>query len=215
MDVCRLLGREENGMATQLDAHLLRLLTPVAKLYTGKQVHGSYKCDKLSSCCFDADPYRLCFVLCQAVAVVSEGLESFGGQGYIEDTGLPGLLRDAQVRSIHKNQQYFTVFAILNLTCLFLSQVLSIWEGTTNVLSLDVLRSVARSSGMVLHAYFTHAKVRGQGMSPSDKFSNSSMTEFNRNVMCTCFLLLVVPACRCIKCFFIGPGGESSRWCSL
>ncbi|XP_045891506.1 acyl-CoA dehydrogenase family member 11-like isoform X2 [Micropterus dolomieu] len=104
MDVCRLLGREESGMASQLDTHLLRLLTPVVKLYTGKQ----------------------------AVAVVSEGLESFGGQGYIEDTGLPGLLRDAQV--------------------------LSIWEGTTNVLSLDVLRSVARSSGMVLHAYFTHTK---------------------------------------------------------
>ncbi|XP_061762429.1 acyl-CoA dehydrogenase family member 11-like [Nerophis ophidion] len=104
MDVCRLLGREESGVATQLDAHLLRLLTPVVKLYTGKQ----------------------------AVAVVSEGLESFGGQGYIEDTGLPGLLRDAQV--------------------------LSIWEGTTNVLSLDVLRCVTRSSGMVLHAYFTHVK---------------------------------------------------------
>ena len=33
----------------------------------------------------------------QAVCVVSEGLECFGGQGYIEDTGLPGLLRDAQV----------------------------------------------------------------------------------------------------------------------
>lgn len=104
MDVCRLLGREETGIATQLDTHLLRLLTPVVKLYTGKQ----------------------------AVAVVSEGLESFGGQGYIEDTGLPGLFRDAQV--------------------------LSIWEGTTNVLSLDVLRCVARSSGMVLHAYFTHTK---------------------------------------------------------
>ncbi|XP_054629917.1 acyl-CoA dehydrogenase family member 11-like [Dunckerocampus dactyliophorus] len=104
MDVCRLLGREESGIATQLDTHLLRLLTPVVKLYTGKQ----------------------------AVAVVSEGLESFGGQGYIEDTGLPGILRDAQV--------------------------LSIWEGTTNVLSLDVLRCVARSSGMVLHAYFTHVK---------------------------------------------------------
>lgn len=29
--------------------------------------------------------------------MVSEGLESFGGQGYIEDTGLPGLLCDAQV----------------------------------------------------------------------------------------------------------------------
>ncbi len=37
-------------------------------------------------------------VLCgQAVSVVSEGLESFGGQGYIEDTGLPSMLRDAQV----------------------------------------------------------------------------------------------------------------------
>ena len=33
----------------------------------------------------------------QAVAVVSEGLECFGGQGYIEDTGLPRMLRDAQV----------------------------------------------------------------------------------------------------------------------
>ncbi|TNN43269.1 Acyl-CoA dehydrogenase family member 11 [Liparis tanakae] len=106
MDVCRLLGREESGVATRRDAHLLRLLTPVAKLYTGKQ----------------------------AVAVVSEGLESFGGQGYMEDTGLPALLRDAQV--------------------------LSIWEGTTNVLSLDVLRCVARSSGTVLHAYFSHAKRR-------------------------------------------------------
>jgi len=29
--------------------------------------------------------------------VSSEGLESFGGQGYIEDTGIPGLMRDAQV----------------------------------------------------------------------------------------------------------------------
>ncbi|KAJ3604186.1 hypothetical protein NHX12_028927 [Muraenolepis orangiensis] len=104
MDVCRLLGREETGVATALETHLLRLLTPVLKLYTAKQ----------------------------AVAVVSEGLESFGGQGYIEDTGLPGLLRD--------------------------TQVLSIWEGTTNVLSLDVLRCVSRSSGLVLQAYFTHTE---------------------------------------------------------
>ncbi|KAK0142066.1 Acyl-CoA dehydrogenase family member 11 [Merluccius polli] len=104
MDVCRLLGREETGLATPLETHLLRLLTPVLKLYAAKQ----------------------------AVAVVSEGLESFGGQGYIEDTGLPGLLRDAQV--------------------------LSIWEGTTNVLSLDVLRCISRSSGQVLQAYFTQTK---------------------------------------------------------
>jgi len=29
--------------------------------------------------------------------VMSEGLECIGGQGYIEDTGLPSMLRDAQV----------------------------------------------------------------------------------------------------------------------
>ena len=46
----------------------------------------------------------------------SEYVECFGGAGYVEDTGVPRLLRDAQV--------------------------LPIWEGTTNVLALDVLRAV-------------------------------------------------------------------------
>lgn len=81
-----LLGKDELQQANSAEQTLLRLLTPVAKLYTGKQ----------------------------AVIVCSEVLECFGGAGYIEDTGLPRLLRDAQV--------------------------LPIWEGTTNVLSLDVLR---------------------------------------------------------------------------
>lgn len=49
---------------------LIRLLTPVVKLYTAKV----------------------------AVSVTSEGLECMGGQGYIEDTGIPAMLRDAQVR---------------------------------------------------------------------------------------------------------------------
>ncbi|HWM86774.1 MAG TPA: acyl-CoA dehydrogenase family protein [Kofleriaceae bacterium] len=53
----------------------------------------------------------------QAVAVASEALECFGGAGYVEDTSLPRLLADAQV--------------------------LPIWEGTTNVLSLDTLRALA------------------------------------------------------------------------
>ena len=53
-----------------------------------------------------------------AVAAASEYLEAFGGAGYVEDTGVPRLLRDAQV--------------------------LPIWEGTTNVLALDVLRAVTR-----------------------------------------------------------------------
>jgi hypothetical protein len=52
-----------------------------------------------------------------AVKLCSEALESFGGAGYIEDTGLPQLLRDAQVYAI--------------------------WEGTTNVLSLDSLRALS------------------------------------------------------------------------
>ena len=85
-----LLGREEAGVATDTERAALRLLLPITKLTTGKQ----------------------------AVAGASEGLEAFGGAGYIEDTHLPQLLRDAQV--------------------------LPIWEGTTNVLSLDVLRALQR-----------------------------------------------------------------------
>ncbi|MHB1223766.1 MAG: acyl-CoA dehydrogenase family protein [Gemmatimonadaceae bacterium] len=92
--VAELLGREECGVATDDELMLLRLLTPVAKLYTAKQ----------------------------AVAVTSEAVEAFGGAGYIEDTGMPRLLRDAQV--------------------------LPIWEGTTNVLSLDLLRAMAAGSGL-------------------------------------------------------------------
>jgi alkylation response protein AidB-like acyl-CoA dehydrogenase len=56
-----------------------------------------------------------------AVASAAEYLECFGGAGYVEDTGIPRLLRDAQV--------------------------LPIWEGTTNVLALDVLRAVSRERG--------------------------------------------------------------------
>jgi acyl-CoA dehydrogenase len=58
----------------------------------------------------------------QAVAATSEALEAFGGAGYVEDTHLPQLLRD--------------------------SQVLPIWEGTTNVLSLDVLRAIATDDAL-------------------------------------------------------------------
>ncbi|XP_017541988.2 acyl-CoA dehydrogenase family member 11-like isoform X2 [Pygocentrus nattereri] len=132
MEVCRLLGREETGAATEREAHLLRLLTPVAKLYSGKQ----------------------------AVAVVSEGLECFGGQGYIEDTGLPAMLRDAQV--------------------------LSIWEGTTNVLSLDVLRSISKSSGLVLQAFFSDVEERlrsaGPAVAPAVASLSSSLHDLAKSI---------------------------------
>ena len=61
-----------------------------------------------------------------AVSVVSEGLECFGGQGYIEDTGLPGLLRNVQV--------------------------LPIWEKTSSVMSLDVVGALQKTGGETLVA---------------------------------------------------------------
>jgi alkylation response protein AidB-like acyl-CoA dehydrogenase len=88
-EIAQLLGQVEHGAVQPHEAALLRLLTPLAKLWTGKL----------------------------AVQMCSEALECFGGAGYIEDTGLPQLLRDAQVYAI--------------------------WEGTTNVLSLDSLRALA------------------------------------------------------------------------
>jgi alkylation response protein AidB-like acyl-CoA dehydrogenase len=91
-----LLGRLERDALDDEGKQLLRLLTPLAKLTTAKQ----------------------------AVAVSSEILESFGGAGYVEDTGLPALLRDAQV--------------------------LSIWEGTTNVLSLDALRAIGKGEPLAI-----------------------------------------------------------------
>ncbi|MEK6629026.1 MAG: acyl-CoA dehydrogenase family protein [Bdellovibrionota bacterium] len=80
--VIELLGKEETNKATDTEKKLLRALTPIVKLYTAK------KC----------------------VVIASECLECFGGAGYIENTGIARLYRDAQV------------FAI--------------WEGTTNILAL-------------------------------------------------------------------------------
>jgi len=94
MECAALLGRVEAGTATDDERRRLRALIPLAKLTTAKQ----------------------------AVALASEALECMGGAGYIEDTGLPRLLRDAQV--------------------------LPIWEGTTNVLALDLLRAEAREAGL-------------------------------------------------------------------
>ncbi len=106
-----LLGKEEAGELSEHEAALLRLLTPIVKLITAKQ----------------------------AVAVASECLEAFGGAGYIEDTGLPRLLRDAQV--------------------------LPIWEGTTNVLSLDLLRVVAKGGSIEPIAREVFACVQGADVS--------------------------------------------------
>src|SRR5450432_38870 len=89
-----LLGRAQNGQADEAQQNLLRLLTPLVKLWTGKL----------------------------AVAIASETCECFGGAGYLEDSGIPQLLRDAQVWSI--------------------------WEGTSNVQALDFLRAFRGTGGL-------------------------------------------------------------------
>lgn len=69
----------------------LRALTPLVKLFTAKE----------------------------AVRNVSEGLECFGGVGYMENSGIPVILWDTQVYTI--------------------------WEGTTNVLSLEFFKIVKKN----------------------------------------------------------------------
>src|SRR5262245_6484647 len=91
-----LMGREEAGKASAEQEKMLRLLTPIAKLLTAKQ----------------------------SVQILSEVIESFGGAGYVEDTGLPMLLRDAQV--------------------------LPIWGGTTNVLLLYLMRALEGAGGLAV-----------------------------------------------------------------
>jgi alkylation response protein AidB-like acyl-CoA dehydrogenase len=92
--VMEVQGRVEHGAAGDLERRALRALVPTAKLLTAKD----------------------------AVAHASEVVEAFGGAGYVEDSGVPRLLRDAQV--------------------------LPIWEGTTNVLALDLLRAELKDEAM-------------------------------------------------------------------
>ncbi|NXP59845.1 ACD11 dehydrogenase, partial [Chloropsis cyanopogon] len=117
MEIVRLLGLAETNLASEQEQLLLRLLIPVAKLYTGKQ----------------------------ASAVAIEAMESFGGQGYMEDTGLPVILRD--------------------------TLVLSIWEGTTNILSLDVLRSLTKSQGQVMAVFLSTVQKKLELASGTEELS--------------------------------------------
>ena len=57
----------------------------------------------------------------RAVAHAAEALECHGGNGYVEESGLPGMYREVPLNSI--------------------------WEGSGNVTALDVLRALRRSPG--------------------------------------------------------------------
>jgi hypothetical protein len=120
-----LLGRREAGLADDAEARLLRVLTPITKLTTGRQ----------------------------AVSVASEVLELHGGAGYVEDTGLPRLLRDAQV--------------------------LPIWEGTTNVLALDTLRALTADGAQAALADELErhlAAVRDSSLTPCVEAARAALT---------------------------------------
>jgi alkylation response protein AidB-like acyl-CoA dehydrogenase len=69
MRCCELMGRVEHGTATEAEAGLLRGLTPLTKLSTGRW----------------------------SIAAVTEAMESLGGVGYCEDSTLPALVRNTHV----------------------------------------------------------------------------------------------------------------------
>jgi len=85
-----LLGKHETGALSDQERHLFYALTPLVKLTTAKQ----------------------------ATSVLGEVMEAFGGGGYVEDTGIPMLLRNAYA--------------------------LPLWEGTTNVMALTALQKLRR-----------------------------------------------------------------------
>jgi len=91
---CELAGRQENDQGHTDESAVLRSLTPVTKLSTGRW----------------------------SIAGVTEAMEAVGGVGYCEDSTIPALVRN--------------------------THVIPIWEGTTNVLSLDVLRAAQKSNAL-------------------------------------------------------------------
>ncbi|MFF7705031.1 acyl-CoA dehydrogenase family protein [Streptomyces lydicus] len=85
---------------TEQDRHFLRLAVPAAKYWVTKR----------------------------CTPMVTEALECLGGNGYVEESGLPRLLREAPLNSI--------------------------WEGSGNVQALDVLRALRREPA-ALNAFLT------------------------------------------------------------
>ncbi|MDI1289911.1 MAG: acyl-CoA dehydrogenase family protein [bacterium] len=59
----------------------------------------------------------------RAMSVTGEALECLGGNGYVEESGMPRLYREAPVNSV--------------------------WEGSGNVNALDLLRAVSREEGVI------------------------------------------------------------------
>ena len=78
-------------------------------------------------------PLLKLFTAKKNISFSSEVIEAFGGVGYIEDSGIPKFLRDGQV--------------------------LSIWEGTTNVLALDFLRAIKKEGAQCLSPWLEEDEI--------------------------------------------------------
>lgn len=72
-------------------------------------------------------PIAKAYVCKIGVNACSEAMEALGGQGYMEEVGIGRQLRDAQVNTI--------------------------WEGTTNVLAMDVIRVIRETKGQCLVSF--------------------------------------------------------------
>jgi putative acyl-CoA dehydrogenase len=77
----------------------------------------------------------------RAPMVAAEALECLGGNGYVEESGMPRFYREAPVNSI--------------------------WEGSGNVNCLDVLRALAREPE-ALEAYFAEVALAGENPHVAD-----------------------------------------------
>ncbi|HKW60813.1 MAG TPA: acyl-CoA dehydrogenase family protein [Candidatus Dormibacteraeota bacterium] len=99
----RLAGAFDRAASDQEETHFRRIGVAVAKFWTCKR----------------------------AIAVVAEALECHGGNGYVEESILPRLYREAPLNSI--------------------------WEGSGNVNALDVLRAMEREPESVA-AYFAEVE---------------------------------------------------------
>ena len=99
----RLAGAFDRAAVDEQEAHFKRIAVAIAKFWTCKR----------------------------AIAVVAEALECHGGNGYVEESILPRLYRDAPLNSI--------------------------WEGSGNVNALDVLRAMRREPASVA-AFFAEVE---------------------------------------------------------
>src|SRR3954447_4227117 len=86
------------------------------------------------------------------VAHSGEAMEVFGGNGYVEESGMPRLFRESPLNSI--------------------------WEGSGNVNALDVLRALAKSPE-VFQSYFDEIELAGGADPRLDDFVARTRAEFD------------------------------------